>query len=185
MLQKRQAFHTARDTLTSSKLLSVSLTLANGTINGHRTLQKGSQKNSIFEGCNCTISAYYDYWKKSVYVMLEIRKDLAPFYLTTLLAHGCFLSNVTFLLVVNGSGVGWPMAGLDCPPAQPDEGCCSQAQAGLPRGGWNTQKRHTRGAWLSRLYVLFSDSTFSVGQMKTLALFYCSPAKSPSVPQKQ
>jgi len=52
-------------------------------------------------------------------MMLKIRKDLAPSYLTTLLAHSCFLSSVTCFLVVNGSRVGWPVPRLDCPPGQP------------------------------------------------------------------
>lgn len=120
-------------------------------------------------------------------MMLEIRKDLAPFYLTTLLAQSCFLSSITFFLMVNGRRVGWPMPGLDCPPGpgQPDQGFCSEAQVGLPQGGRNSQKRRTHGnpsmAHDTVFYIPSSVSIFSVGQRKTLALFYtgnhCSPAK--------
>lgn len=120
--------------------------------------------------------------------MLEIGKDLALFYLTTLLACRCFLSSVTFFLMVNSRRDGWPVPGLDCPPGQHDQGCCSETQVGLPQGGCNAQKRHTHGkpsAARGATSAIFcpQDSIFSVGQTKTLALLYkgnhCSPAKIP------
>lgn len=119
-------------------------------------------------------------------MILEIREDLGPFYLTSLFAHSCFLSSVTFFLMVTGSRVGWPMPGLDCLSGQPDEVWCSEAQVGLPQGGCNSQKMHTPTIQVQHvahrlLYSVLSLNILSWAEEETLALFYkrnhCSTAK--------